>query len=115
MSLWEYGFRLAGIVGVEPWRFSLRQLVWMYEGRLESQWNHTSHLLAASYNIPPAISGLLGTRGKERSAKEFVPKQIADRQKWNEDAPRMNIDILKKLMPMEPKHARPSHNQQRPQ
>lgn len=28
-------FRLAGVCGVEPWGFSLRELVWMSEGAID--------------------------------------------------------------------------------
>lgn len=43
-------FEYAGYVGVEPWRFTLRQLDDMYWGRAFRQWDHTANLIAAVMN-----------------------------------------------------------------
>jgi hypothetical protein len=43
---WELGFHLAGIVGVEPWGFTLRELVWLAEGRQHENWTHTASLMS---------------------------------------------------------------------
>jgi hypothetical protein len=44
-------FELAGIAGVEPWSFSLRQLVWMAEKRRWADWDTTSSLIAKLHNV----------------------------------------------------------------
>ena len=43
---WELGFNLAGIVGVEPWSFTLRELVWLADGRQHEAWTHTATMLS---------------------------------------------------------------------
>ena len=40
-------WRLAGAVGVNPGPLTLRELMWMAEGRAEAEWAQTSALLAA--------------------------------------------------------------------
>ena len=41
---------MAGVVGVDPSPFTLRELVYMVEGRQKDQWNHTSHVLCILAN-----------------------------------------------------------------
>ncbi|MGE0606565.1 MAG: hypothetical protein AB7O62_05500 [Pirellulales bacterium] len=43
-------YELAGIVGVDPSPFTLRELAWMAEGRQRESWNHTSQVLAMLFN-----------------------------------------------------------------
>ncbi len=45
-DLWRLGYRLAGIAGVDPGPYSLRQLIWMADGAAQERWNHTAQLLA---------------------------------------------------------------------
>jgi hypothetical protein len=42
---------LAGVIGIDPGRFTLRQLVVMAEARSRQAWNHTSAILAMLANI----------------------------------------------------------------
>ena len=44
-------YELAGIVGLDPGPFTLRELVWMAEGRRRELWDHTASLLALLYNV----------------------------------------------------------------
>jgi hypothetical protein len=39
------------VIGVEPGPFTLRELVWMAEGRGRDLWSHTSALLALIANV----------------------------------------------------------------
>ena len=43
-------YELAGMIGVDPGPFTLRELVWMADGRQREAWNHTSQLLAMLFN-----------------------------------------------------------------
>ena len=64
---WRFLWELAGIVGVEPGRLTLRELLWMLDGRKREAWNHTAQLLAMVYNAH--------RDGKTRAVKpaEFHP------------------------------------------
>ena len=44
-------FELAGIAGVEPWSFILRQLMWMAEKRRSAEWDTVSSLMALIHNV----------------------------------------------------------------
>lgn len=43
-------FELAAIVGVEPWRFSYRELTRMATERLKTEWDRTAIVAALLYN-----------------------------------------------------------------
>lgn len=43
-------YELAGIIGVDPAPFTLRELVFMVKGLQRDQWNHTSHVLCILAN-----------------------------------------------------------------
>ncbi|GHT12321.1 hypothetical protein FACS1894170_06990 [Planctomycetales bacterium] len=44
-------YELAGIIGIDPGKYTLRTLIWMAEGKQSADWNRTSHLLALLINI----------------------------------------------------------------
>lgn len=44
---WRLGWALAGIVGVHPGQWTLRQLAWASYGKQREAWNHTASLLAS--------------------------------------------------------------------
>lgn len=44
-------YETAGILNINPERFSLRELVWMVEGFRMENWNYTAALLAMQANI----------------------------------------------------------------
>ena len=44
-------FELAGIAGVEPWSFSLRQLMWMAEKRRSADWDTAASIIAKLHNV----------------------------------------------------------------
>ena len=46
MDVWALGYELAGVVGVHPGPWSLRELLAAVKGRQRELWNHTSSLLA---------------------------------------------------------------------
>lgn len=46
-------YNLAGVLGVDPGPLTLRELLWMAEGRGKSVWIHTSSLLAAIWSGNP--------------------------------------------------------------
>jgi len=39
------------MVGIDPGPFSLRELVWMAEGRRRDEWSRTAQILATLYNL----------------------------------------------------------------
>jgi len=44
-------YELAGVLGINPDPFTLRELLWMAEGKGRENWNHTAALLATMINI----------------------------------------------------------------
>ena len=44
-------WRLAGAVGVDPGPLTLRELLWMAEGRDRARWRHTSAVMALIANV----------------------------------------------------------------
>ena len=42
---------MAGIVGIDPGPLTLRELVWMADGRVRQSWVHTSSVLAMIANV----------------------------------------------------------------
>jgi hypothetical protein len=46
VDIWNLGYELAGVVGVHPGPWSLRELLAAVKGRQRELWNHTSSLLA---------------------------------------------------------------------
>jgi len=42
---------LAGVIGIDPRRFTLRQIVVMAEAKSRQAWNHTSAILAMLANV----------------------------------------------------------------
>jgi len=44
-------YELAGIVGINPDPFTLRELLWMAEGKGRENWNHTASILALIFNV----------------------------------------------------------------
>ena len=63
VDTWQLVWASAGILGVHPGEWTLRQLIAARDGRLESDWWHTAQLLAQFYNanrtkgapaLPPA-------------------------------------------------------------
>jgi hypothetical protein len=44
--VWSLGYELAGVIGVHPGPWSLRELLAAVKGRQRELWNHTSSLLA---------------------------------------------------------------------
>jgi hypothetical protein len=44
-------WQLAGILGVAPEPFTLRELIWMTDARRKEQWSHTSALMALVANV----------------------------------------------------------------
>lgn len=63
---WRTLYRLAGILGVDPGPFTLRQLADMADGRRRSEWLHTSALLAMLFNTTPH-------KGEGKSPDDFFP------------------------------------------
>jgi hypothetical protein len=51
VDLWALGYELAGIIGVHPGPWSLRELLAAVQGRQRETWNHTSALLAQMAEI----------------------------------------------------------------
>jgi hypothetical protein len=60
---------LAGIVGVDPSKLTLRELVWMAEARRRDQWSRTATLLAMTANVHRNPK----KRPRPFSAAEFHP------------------------------------------
>ena len=91
---YELGFELAGQCGVEPWRFSLRELYWMSWGRSNNQWNHTASLmwLLASINCDPD-----GPRPQLAHYHPYLPTPVVPVM-----PPEMLANLLQSLKPRAP-------------
>jgi hypothetical protein len=48
---WDTIWEAAGILGVHPGKWTLRQLILARDSRLEHQWWHTANLIAQQANI----------------------------------------------------------------
>lgn len=65
---------MAAIVGLDPWPYSLRELIWMSEAKQTESWNHTATMLATIENCA--------------MTKKRRPTQPADRHPFAKRAPR---------------------------
>lgn len=54
------------MIGVNPDPFTLRELVWMSEGKGRDRWSHTSHILATLVTVNDA-------KGKIHDPRTFNP------------------------------------------
>ena len=50
-SIWETIFQYAGIIGIDPSPFTVRELDWMVQGRGEFEWSMTAHQMALQINM----------------------------------------------------------------
>ena len=67
---WQTIHEIAGIAGVDPWDYSLRELVWRYDAIRMEQWDHTAWLC---FHIP--------RWGKTRKTPiDFNPLRMQERQ-----------------------------------
>ena len=48
--VWQYIWQLAGKLGVDPSGLTLRELVWMFDGRRREAWTHTANVMALLAN-----------------------------------------------------------------
>lgn len=44
-------FEAAGIAGVNPWRYTMRELYWMANAKQYADWNWASNLIATLINV----------------------------------------------------------------
>lgn len=49
--IWE----IAGVIGINPLPFTMRELGWMVKARERNLWDKCSHLMAASLNANPFL------------------------------------------------------------
>lgn len=83
---------MSGILGLEPWTFSLREIDFMFEGKVSESWNHTSSMMALNANCHR------GKNSKDYQSADFHPLVERTRGiKLKAD----NIDILKMFVPEE--------------
>ena len=80
-------WQLAGVLGLDPGPFTLRELLVMGEARSQQAWGHTSALLAMLANV-------------HRDAKKTRPYKPADfnphlRQPMTSRSPKVGIQALK--------------------
>ena len=47
---YQFCFELAGILGINPGRYTLRELIWMVEAHGRDAWQHTTAILALMFN-----------------------------------------------------------------
>ena len=79
---------MAGIIGLNPGPFTLRELVWMADGHQTEAWNHTAALLAM----------LANTHRDPKKTRAFKPSDFhpgTRREKPKEAVPRVDISVLK--------------------
>lgn len=66
-------YRLAGIAGQNPDPFTLRELIWLAEGRQRDDWSRTAVLAAFLWNDPQGVR-------PRKSIDEFNPFTEQDNQ-----------------------------------
>lgn len=77
-------FELSGAVGVAPWCFTLRELLWMAEGRAEAEWGRFAGLMALTANInrdpkkakPFKPSDFYPFRETKKQARQMAPLTV---------------------------------------
>jgi len=84
---------LAGIIGIDPGPFTLRQLVWMAEGRRDFFWEHTAHVLCYLYNAhrSPKSPALMPA--------DFHPFADKRKRRMKKRLPQVGIEALKVFVP----------------
>ena len=74
-------YELAGHVGVDPRRLTLRRLMWMAEARSRGRWDHTAHMLAMLANTRFGAKESLSPRqfhpfyARAEQAEKLSPKE----------------------------------------
>lgn len=68
---WEAVHEYAAAAGVEPDRFTYRELVWAWRTRAQTEWDRTTFAVAAALNATP------GRKGKPLRPVEIHPFRIA--------------------------------------
>lgn len=48
---WRVVHELAAVAGVDPWGYTLRELVWRAEAVRQEAWEHTAHVIAALLSV----------------------------------------------------------------
>ena len=76
---WRAAFESAAIAGVEPWQFTMRELQWMADARLEHEWN----LSAAIQALLAEVNRDRKTRSKPFTVHDFHPLHARRRQQQN--------------------------------
>ncbi|MDO4585582.1 MAG: hypothetical protein Q4D62_15980 [Planctomycetia bacterium] len=66
-------YSYAGVLGVDPGKFTLRELVWMVKAKTRYDWGHSSALMATQINCH--------IHGKIIPLDAFVPKEVEDETK----------------------------------
>jgi len=90
--LWREIYRSAGIVGVDPGPYTLREILWMRDGREMTEWNRTAWVCALIANV---------NRDPKKS-KAFQPIDFHPMRKDIEkDQPkqRVGIEALRAFLP----------------
>ena len=76
---------MAGIAGVDPGPLTLRELMWMVDGRREEAWSHTAALMSLQANIH---------RDRKKRNSPFSPADFHPYLK-PEPPPQVDVSILK--------------------
>ena len=81
-------YELGGIIGVDPGPLTLRELLWMADGRGKATWSHTSALLSAIWTGNPNM----------KRPRFFRPDEFNPYRKLRRTGVRImakDIDVLK--------------------
>ena len=92
-------YELAGIVGLDPGPFTLRELVWMAEARRRDMWDHTAGLLALLYNINRDPK-----RSRAMRPEDFHPLRQQSRNRKGVEKVKADITALKQIFVRENHH-----------
>lgn len=87
VDLWEQIYSLAGVLGIDPGPFTLRQLVIMSTARRRDEWDRAAGIIAMIYNVN------CGPRDKPKSPADFNP--YAEKP----TPPTISLQALHKMMP----------------
>ena len=102
MNPWMEVYQAAGFIGVDPNPLTLRELSWMYEGKLKDEWRQTASVISWIVNMQRDPK-----KGRATTYKDFFPFEEQERSK--EPRMRGSVDLLKVLA----KHGRTKQSERR--
>lgn len=81
---------LAGVLGVEPWRLTLRQMLVMHKAKAQFLWNQTASIVAMIHNV--------NARRSDQKPPDFFNPFGRKKEESIQVTPQQGIKILSSLL-----------------